>query len=198
MTGTAARQQKERASHSSDEQLIKACLQGDAGAWAALIDKYKNLIYSIPVKFGMYQDAADIFQAVCVDLMSDLANLREHRALPKWLIQTCYHRCLQQRRVADRHVELEPEQAENLPDNSDQPMPEQMFVQLEQEQLLREVVAEMPERCERMIRMLFYETPPRPYDEVASELGLATGSVGFIRGRCLARLRKQLEKKRFQ
>ncbi len=77
-------------------------------------------------------------------------------------------------------------------------LPEQMFVQLEQEQLLREVVAEMPERCERMIRMLFYETPPRPYDEIAGELGLATGSVGFIRGRCLARLRKQLEKKRFQ
>ena len=34
-------------------------------AWSALIDKYKNLIYSIPVKLGMYQDAADIFQA-CV------------------------------------------------------------------------------------------------------------------------------------
>ncbi len=74
MTGTAARQQKERTPHSSDEQLIKACLKGDAEAWAALIDKYKNLIYSIPIKFGMYQDAGDIFQAVCVDLMSELSE----------------------------------------------------------------------------------------------------------------------------
>jgi RNA polymerase sigma factor (sigma-70 family) len=196
MTGTAARQQKERSS-SSDEKLIKACLKGDAEAWAALIDKYKNLIYSIPVKFGMYQDAADIFQAVCVDLMSELPNLREHRALPKWLIQTCYHRCLQQRRIAGRHVELEPEHAEKPTDNTEPALPEQMLVQLEQEQLLRDVIAEMPERCERMIQMLFFETPARPYDEVAKELGLATGSIGFIRGRCLAQLKKQLEKKGF-
>lgn len=198
MTGTAARQRKERGAPSSDEKLIKACLKGDAEAWAALIDKYKNLIYSIPVKFGMYQDAADIFQAVCVDLMSELQNLREHRALPKWLIQTCYHRCLQHRRLAGRHVELEPEHAEKPPDNADQPLPEQMLVQLEQEQLLRDVVAEMPDRCERMIQMLFFETPPRPYDEVAKELGLATGSIGFIRGRCLDQLRRQLEKKGFR
>lgn len=198
MTGTAARQQKDRASSSSDEKLIKACLKGDADAWAALIDKYKNLIYSIPIKFGMYQDAADIFQAVCVDLMSELPNLREHRALPKWLIQTCYHRCLQQRRVAGRQVELEPEQAEKPSGDDSQPLPEQMLVQLELEQLLRDVIAEMPGRCERMIQMLFFETPPRPYDEVAKELGLATGSIGFIRGRCLAQLRRQLEKKGFR
>lgn len=197
MTGTAARQQKERSPHSSDEKLIKGCLKGDAEAWAALIDKYKNLIYSIPIKFGMYQDAGDIFQAVCVDLMSELPRLREHRALPKWLIQTCYHRCLQHRRMSGRLVELEPEHAEKAVDSNDDPLPEQMLVQLEEEQLLRDVIAEMPERCERMIQMLFFETPARPYDEVAKELGLATGSIGFIRGRCLAQLKKQLEKRGF-
>jgi RNA polymerase sigma factor (sigma-70 family) len=199
MTGTAARQQKKQTSPLSDEKLIKACLKGDAEAWSALIDKYKNLIYSIPIKFGMYQDAGDIFQAVCVDLMSELSNLREHRALPKWLIQTCYHRCLQYRRVAGRLVELEPEHTEKLPDSNknDDPLPEQMLVQLQQEQLLRDVIAEMPKRCERMIQMLFFETPARPYDEVAKELGLATGSIGFIRGRCLAQLKKQLEKRGF-
>ena len=198
MTGPAATQQKERAPAASDEKLIKSCLNGDSEAWAALIDKYKNLIYSIPVKFGMYQDAPDIFQAVCVDLMSELSNLREHRALPKWLMQTCYHRCLQHRRLAGRHVELEPEHEEKSADDSDRPLPEQTLVQLEQEQLLRNVVGEMPERCERMIRMLFFETPSRPYDEVAKELGLATGSIGFIRGRCLARLRRELEKRGFR
>ena len=44
-----------------------------------------------------------------------------------------------------------------------------------------------------MIRMLFFETPPRPYQEIAKELGIATGSIGFIRGRCLGKLKQQLE-----
>ena len=44
-----------------------------------------------------------------------------------------------------------------------------------------------------MVRLLFYEQPPLPYNEVARRLGLATGSIGFIRGRCLQKLRAQLK-----
>ena len=34
----------------TDSRLVRACLDGDERAWAALIAKYKNLIYSIPLK----------------------------------------------------------------------------------------------------------------------------------------------------
>jgi RNA polymerase sigma factor (sigma-70 family) len=204
MTGTATGRQKERPDssrdHSSDERLIGRCLKGDQGAWSALIDKYKNLIYSIPIKLGMYQDAGDIFQSVCVDLLSELPRLREHRALPKWLMQTCYHKCLSYRRAANRLVELAPEGTDSdaaPPSSSADDLPEQMLVQLEQEQILRDAISELPEKCERMVRLLFFENPPRPYENIAEELGMATGSIGAIRGRCLAYLRKHLEKRGF-
>jgi RNA polymerase sigma factor (sigma-70 family) len=187
-------------SHSSDEKLIGRCLKGDQEAWSALIDKYKNLIYSIPIKLGMYQDAGDIFQSVCVDLLSELPRLREHRALPKWLMQTCYHKCLSYQRAAERLVELAPEGTGGdaaLPGSSADELPEHMLVQLEQEQILRDGISELPEKCERMVRLLFFEIPPRPYEDVAQELGMATGSIGAIRGRCLAYLKKYLEKKGF-
>jgi hypothetical protein len=45
---------------------------------------------------------------------------------------------------------------------------------------------------------LFFEQPPLPYTEVARRLGLATGSIGFIRGRCLDRLRKLLVESGFR
>ena len=44
-----------------------------------------------------------------------------------------------------------------------------------------------------MIGMLFYADLPMPYREVARKLGLAVGSIGFIRGRCLRKLQKLLE-----
>ncbi len=200
MTGTATGRAPERPDNSSDERLIARCLQGDQEAWSALIDKYKNLIYSIPVKLGMHQDAADIFQSVCVDLLSELPRLREHRALPKWLMQTCYHTCLRYQRAAGRLVELEPEGTDGealLPASSADDLPEHMLVQLEQEQILRDAICELPEKCERMVRLLFFEIPPRPYEAVADELGMATGSIGAIRARCLAYLRKYLEKRGF-
>ena len=205
MTGTATGRQKEHPAnsslaHSSDEQLIGRCLKGDQEAWSALIDKYKNLIYSIPIKLGMYQDAGDIFQSVCVDLLSELPRLREHRALPKWLMQTCYHKCLRYQRATDRLVELAPEGTDSdaaSPASSADDLPEHLLMQFEQEQILRDAISELPEKCERMVRLLFFENPPRPYENIAEELGMATGSIGAIRGRCLAYLRKHLERKGF-
>jgi len=63
--------------------------------------------------------------------------------------------------------------------------------------MVRDALVELSPRCERMVRMLFFENPPRPYQEIARELDLATGSLGFIRGRCLEKLKKQLEKMGF-
>jgi RNA polymerase sigma factor (sigma-70 family) len=214
MTGTATGRQKEKPDDSqrarsssprsalaqaSDEKLIGRCLQGDQEAWSALIDKYKNLIYSIPIKLGMHQDAGDIFQSVCVDLLSELPRLREHRALPKWLMQTCYHKCLRHQRAAAKLVDL-PEDADGdrqLPATNTDDLPEHLLLQIEQEQTLRDAISQLPEKCERMVRLLFFEFPPRPYGNVAAELGMATGSIGAIRGRCLAYLKKQLEKRGF-
>ncbi len=174
----------------SDERLVAACCKGDQQAWTALLEKYKNLIYSVPIKLGMYDEAADIFQSVCLDLLHHLKELREPKALPKWLMQVSYHKCLQARRRADRHVELG---EEHDTASTDEPLPEELISALQRDQAVRGAVASLSERCGRMVRMLFFEDPPRPYDEVARELGLATGSIGFIRGRCLEKLRKQLE-----
>jgi DNA-directed RNA polymerase specialized sigma24 family protein len=58
-------------------------------------------------------------------------------------------------------------------------------------------VGALSPRCQEIVRLLFYEQPPLPYKELAERLGLATGSIGFIRGRCLASLQRALEKAGF-
>jgi RNA polymerase sigma factor (sigma-70 family) len=194
----AAKLQREKQAPWSDDRLVAECLKGNEQAWSALLDKYKNLIFSIPIKLEMYDDAADIFQAVCLDLLSDLPRLREPRALPKWLMQTCYHKCLQYQRRAERHVPLSDEDREDSSvSGATSTLPDDLLAQLEREQMVRDAMTELNPRCERLVHMLFFESPPRPYQEIASQLGLAIGSIGFIRGRCLGKLRKQLEKKGF-
>ena len=54
-----------------DTRLVKECLRGEETAWSELVSKYKNLIFSIPIKYGFSQEeAADIFQSVCLDLVN--------------------------------------------------------------------------------------------------------------------------------
>ncbi|MBS1852342.1 MAG: sigma-70 family RNA polymerase sigma factor [Acidobacteria bacterium] len=175
----------------SNERLVRECRKGNQAAWSALIDKYKNLIFSVPIKFGVpREEAADIFQAVCVDLLSGLAQLREPAALPKWLMQASYHKCLRWKKQQLGLAE-DPDELQEKPDNAEPP--EELIHQLQRAQMLRDSVAALPERCRRMVQLLFFEDPPRPYEEVARELGLATGSIGFIRGRCLKKLQDRLK-----
>src|SRR5271163_2650079 len=72
----------------SDERLVRECLSGSEEAWSLLIEKYKALIYSIPVKYRLPpHEAADVFQSTCLELLHRLPELREPRALPEWLMQ---------------------------------------------------------------------------------------------------------------
>jgi RNA polymerase sigma factor (sigma-70 family) len=176
----------------SDSRLIRACLTGNEHAWAALIDKYKNLIYSIPMKYGASpEDAADIFQAVCLELFSELPRLRKRAAFRSWLITVTAHRSFHWKRKVRRLAEDElTALAEE--DLGVDPFPD-LIEQVEREQILREAVARLPARCQELIRLLFFQQPPLSYRDVARRLGLATGSIGFIRGRCLKRLQRTLE-----
>jgi RNA polymerase sigma factor (sigma-70 family) len=69
---------------------------------------------------------------------------------------------------------------------------EHILREAEDEQNLRQAMADLPPRCRELVQMLFYEEPVRPYQEIAATLGIAVGSIGFIRQRCLERLRKRL------
>ncbi len=179
-----------------DPRLVSACLNGDADAWAALIAKYQRMIYSVPLRYGAQpHDAADIFQQVCVELFSRLGDLRKIESLRSWLLTVASHQSLrwkQMRLRNDQPLETgedDPAPIE-IPDAA--PLASDQMVRIEREQALRESVDRLSSRCARLIRMLFYGDEPLPYAEVASRLGLATGSIGFIRGRCIERLRKLL------
>jgi RNA polymerase sigma factor (sigma-70 family) len=176
----------------SDGRLIRACLSGNERAWSALIEKYRNLIYSIPLKYGASsEDAADIFQSVCLEVFSELPRLRKKAAFRSWLITVTAHQSYQWKRKVRRRAEDELTPADEKYLGMD-PSPD-LIEEVEREQMLRDAIARLPPRCQEMIRMLFYQEPQMPYRDVAERLGLATGSIGFIRGRCLKRLQRTLE-----
>jgi RNA polymerase sigma factor (sigma-70 family) len=182
-----------------DTRLVRECVGGNEEAWAALLDKYKNLIFSIPVKRGIPRhDAADVFQRVCLLLLAELPHLREAKALPMWLIRVTSHECERWRRQEHPYAarEMYDDDAAALPD--ERPLPDDMLEQIKEEQVLRDAVQTLPPRCRQLVEMLFFEVPARPYQQIAEKLGLAAGSIGFIRGRCLTRLRRALEKAGFR
>ena len=181
----------------TDTRLVKECLAGSEDAWSALVDKYEALIFSIPIKYQMPpQEAADIFQSVCMELLASLPNLREPKALPAWLIQVAHHQCYRLKRQQQRVVSSDSETGMIEPEIP--PVAESLIRQTQEEQILRDAISQLAPQCQKLIAALFFESPARPYAEIATELGLAVGSIGFTRQKCIARLRKSLQKMGFE
>ena len=179
----------------SDAQLIHKCLRGHEHSWSSLIDRYKNLIFSVSLRTGVSRDdAEDIFQAVCVELLFELSKLRHPEALPRWLVQVTYHKCLRLKADRDRYL-AEAGENEELPSGRDtDAAPDQLLYESERSQRIRQALLQLDPRCRQLIEGLFFQSPARPYGEVARELGLAAGSIGPVRERCLERIRKLLDK----
>ena len=68
----------------SDPALIEACLAGNESAWNELVERYTNLVYSVPRRLGMNEaDAADIVQNVFIILFRRLQTLRDDQLLAR-------------------------------------------------------------------------------------------------------------------
>ena len=179
----------------SDERLVAACLRGDPEGWAALVGKYKRLIYSIPIKFGLSRDdASEVFQQVCMRLLSELGRLRDPGSLPAWLMKVTSNQCFDLSRQQVRSIEIN---QERLPDPSETRTIETIMRECEKEHMIREAICAVRPRCRELVRLLFFESPPLSYEETARRLNIAKGSIGFVRMRCLQKLRRSLEEKGF-
>jgi RNA polymerase sigma factor (sigma-70 family) len=186
------RQMDENWAESSDGQIIDACLAGSEKAWQALVHRYKRLVYSVAVKWGLPpEDAVDIFQSVWLDCFRQLSSLRDIEKLQPWLIRVAVRKCHRfstDKRQLGEHP-IEEEQVEELSGIQD---PTALFAELDQEQFLRTAVDRLPPRCKQVIQALFFEDPRPSYQAIATRLGLSENSIGFTRERCLKNLKTVL------
>ncbi len=176
-----------------DDRLVSACLDSEEAAWNALVDKYSQLVFTVVRCYGVPSDqATDIFQAIWLDAYNDLQQLRQPKAFRGWLTSLarnkCYHWKQTWRRQQAHEISNVDDTGPELPVD-DQP---DLVEQLARDQLVREAILGLSPRCRELVRLLFFTFPPKPYKEIAESLGLATGSIGFTRGRCLKLLQKQL------
>jgi len=172
---------------------VRACLGGSEEAWAALVEKYQTLIFSIPIKQGIpRRDASQILQSVCRLLVAELPNLREAGALPAWLIGVTAKECLRWSRQEHPYAAREGPEPEGAL-FATRSVPDELLAEVRQEQIVRDAIRALPARCRRLVEMALFEASSPPYREIARSLGLTAGGA-----RCLTRLRRELTKRGFR
>jgi RNA polymerase sigma factor (sigma-70 family) len=119
-----------------------------------------------------------------------LAELREPAALPGWLVTVTRRECL--RVMAQRRVSLAHDPTGDrleVPAGDDPAAVDDELLAAEREAALRRAFGQLRPECQQLLALLVHE-PPLPYREISAKLGIAVGSIGPTRGRCLDALRR--------
>lgn len=182
----------------SDEDLLRGCRRGEEAAWEALVRRYQRLVYAVSRRAGLDEDAAaDVFQDVFATLLQNLESIEQPSRLHAWLVTTARRKTwLAVRRSRSTQPlagdEGEEDEAASIPD--EHILPDEALEQLEEQHLVRASLAELDERCRKLLTMLFYAAETPAYSEIAAALGTPEGSIGPTRARCLKKLLDSLKK----
>ncbi|QNP74141.1 sigma-70 family RNA polymerase sigma factor [Streptomyces roseirectus] len=178
--------------------LVQAAIDGDAAAWKALVEGLSPLVWSVVRAHRLSEaDGHEVCQTVWFRFAQHLGRIREPEKAGAWLASTARNECL---KVIKSLKRLTPTDDPQVLDRvSEDRTPEQSVLDSEeaaaQSERVRRLWQEfeaLGERCRQLLRVLI-ASPPPSYQEVADALGIAVGSIGPMRQRCLRRLRVRLE-----
>ncbi len=163
---------------------------GEAGALEDLVRLLSPMLWQVVRAAGLDRASAeDVVQTTWLTLVRSGDTITEPRAVAGWLTTSARREAWRVSRQAGRQRPVEDEAiARRLPD---EPAPEGQVVLDDENTRLWACLGRLPERCQRLLRIVAAETRP-DYTAIATELEMPVGSIGPTRGRCLEKLRREL------
>src|SRR5438094_2093594 len=154
-------------------ELLFRIRDGEATAWAALTDRYSNLLWSVARSLRMSEaDAADAVQTTWLRLVENLDDIRQADRLGQWLATIVRRECYTIHRRASRLRPGEPDRPDGWDGIADAADPlEGGLLRDERDAALWRAFGRLRPACQRLLRVLMADPAPS-YAEVAAALDI--------------------------
>src|SRR5437899_9291546 len=174
------------------EQLpVAEARAGSPEAWDALFQRYQLPLYAYALELVRdEQTALDIVQETFIRAARHLDSLRADEHFGSWLFGIAHRRCVDRWRTSGRAAPLEPEVAEAL--LADDENPSELLVRREQEGALMTLVNQLSPPQRAVLLLHFIED--FSLDEIAAITGAHLGTVKSRLHYAKRALRKMMEK----
>jgi RNA polymerase sigma factor (sigma-70 family) len=174
--------------------LLQRARDGDPRALEEILHRYRGVVISKVRSFGLQDaDALDAIQMTWLRLAENCHGIQLSEQLAGWLANTASRECLRILRQRAQHTSAPPHAT--VERVADPPVgPEQHALDTETAQRLWSLIATLSPRHQILLRELFFDNP-RPYAEIARNIGIPAGSIGPTRARALRQLRRKLDER---
>lgn len=170
--------------------LVGRAQDGDRSAWDQLVERFAPLIWSVCHWYELCRPDTDgVAQAVWLQLVNQLALVRDPPALPGWIATTTRRECRRVVRAAGKQPAAGYPLDALGPPQSGTAVPGPGLLRIERHAALREAFSQLPPDCRQLLALLTQD-PPVPAAQISARLGIPAGRLSRRRSRCLAELRR--------
>lgn len=159
-----------------DNHYISQVIAGNTAAYAVLIDRHKDLVFTIAMNITRSrEDAEEVAQDAFLKAFQKLAGFRQESSFQTWIYRIVYNEAISRvRKNKMKLMDLEEEMTGNIPDEE---IEEDVAGLDEQEQklVIGKILDKLPE-IDRVIVTLFY-LESHPVTEIAEITGLGESNV---------------------
>jgi len=172
----------------TDMELIEACLAGDQYGFEELVDRYKNLVYSIILRQTRdSEEANDLAQDVFFKAYKNLASYTPAFKFSTWIMRITSNHIIDQH----RKKKLDTVSYEAYTEESGvgiagvSPSPESAYLKQEATERINKIVADLPDMYK--VPVVLYHQEGLSYQEISDKIGEPISKVKnrIFRGRKL-------------
>lgn len=173
----------DRSNAAADEHLLAEFLAGRRTAFDALVQRYASDLFTFVARFvGSGSTADDVVQETFLQVYQSAGGFDPQRRFKPWLFAIAANKARDHLRSRARRRELsvegtgddpQPGLAEFLADDSS--APDDVVADDEQREIVRAVIAQMPDHLREILILGYYQR--FPYQEIADTLDIPLGTV---------------------
>lgn len=161
-----------------DEDIIRMVLDGYGDAYSYLVDKYKYIVFDLCYKYTYdYNEAQDLSQEIFLKAYRKLYSFKNTASFSTWLyrvgVNTCIDWTRKHKKLKDTVSIDDEEYLNDLP--SCAPIPEDMVVDNERREIVRNAVMKLPEKYRTVLVLYNYKN--LSCSEIAKILGIPLKTV---------------------
>lgn len=160
----------------NDDQIIKAIQQGDTKAYGQLVDRYKDLVYTLALRMLKHrEEAEEVAQDTFIKVFKSIDKFKGDSKFSTWIYKVTYNTCLDNIKKNKKHLKdvAIDEYTFNKLDTIDNALDN--IIKEEKSVLIKNCINKLPEDSSALLTLFYFEE--LSLDEISKIINVEANTV---------------------
>ena len=160
----------------NDQQLIETILNGDAKSYGQLVNRYKDLVYTLAYRMLKHrEEAEEVAQDAFVKVYRSLNKFKGDSKFSTWIYKVTYNTCLDRLKKNKKHFNDVPidEYTEYKLETIDNAL--EGMIKMERSDLIKRCINKLPSESSYLLTLYYFEE--LSLDEMSKIIGITSNTI---------------------